>query len=488
MEPITFVDDFGNYYLYSTYKNQIVNIDKEISDLINDYLKDSSFVINQYSSCKFFNNDKIEFSIKRFFYLVENGFLRSDNPYTMSGRIFKEDIDVALSNLKVITFELTQRCNLKCLYCVYRDMYESSNFNKNFDLSFVKAKAVIDYFYNQLESHNSKSINRKFSIGFYGGEPLLNFKLLKQIVSYVDSLSPRNFYFDYNITTNGLLLDKYMDFLVNHNVSMLISLDGGSDASVYRKTRFDSDSFSIVFKNVSHLKNKYPEYFRQNVSFNAVFHDKSDLVQILSFFKENFDKIPMFSELTGVLVKKESLNSYRSMYQSLDLALCQNKAKIAPSIHHEINPILPKTFKFVEDCGGSHYRGYKHLLVGNLKTNHIPTASCTPFANKLFVSADGKFHPCEKVGYKYSLGSVDENGHIQINYQDILERYNGYYDRMAEKCIKCYRATSCVTCLFQRNLDCFPVNKEEMELYLKESINMIHCNMDLLNLNMNVIK
>lgn len=488
MEPIVFSDDFGNYYLYSTYKSQIVNIDKKIFDLATMYLKGSRFIPKDYPSYKEVNNGDGDFSIKRFYYLKKNGFFRKDNPYTMAGRIFEEDIDMALSNLKVITFELTQRCNLKCLYCVYRDMYESSAYNKKSDLSFRMAKAVIDYFYKRFENQKAISVHKEISIGFYGGEPLLNFVLLKQIVDYTEFLSPEKFSFNYNMTTNGVLLNRYMDFLVEHNIEILISLDGDSDSSLYRKTQNGVDSFPIVFKNVLLLKNKYPDYFKRNVSFNAVFHNKSDIIKMIPFFKKNFNKVPMISELTTVSLKKDSQNIYRDLYQSLDIAISLNKDKLSPDIHHEINPLLPRTFKFVEDYGGSHYRGYKHLLMGNMKMDHIPTASCIPFANKLFVSADGKFHPCERVGYAYPLGFVDKDGEIQIDVQAILKRYNDYYNKMARKCVKCYRAISCTTCLFQRNLECYPVNKEEMRQYLIKSINEIKKNQHLLNFHMNDIK
>lgn len=486
MKPIVFVDNSKNYYLYSVYKNQIINIDRKLYDLITEYLNNPRMFVSNY----FFKDrdEELNYVFKRFNYLKKNGFFKIDNPYTVNGRLFVEDIEMALSNLKVITFELTQKCNLKCTYCVYREMYDSSAPNESVDLSFDIAKAVIDFFYKQFNSNAAASINRSVSIGFYGGEPLLRFDLLKQILCYSKDLNTQNFSFHYNITTNGLLLDKYMDFLVENNVTLLVSLDGDLSTSKYRLTRNNSDSFPVVFRNLVQLKDNYPEYFKKNVSFNAVFHNRSDILKILTFFKINFDTIPIFSELTSVSLKKEYEEVYKSMFQSVNRAVQLNKDLISPVIHHKINPILPQTFKFVEGCGGSHYRGYRHLLTRNMKMNHIPTASCTPFANKLFVSADGKFHPCEKVGHDYPLGYIDENFNVKIDYKSILDRYNGYYDRIAQKCIKCYRVNSCTTCLFQRDLDCQPINREEMTQYLKNSINSIRRNKSILNLHKNSIQ
>ncbi len=71
--------------------------------------------------------------------------------------------------------------------------------------------------------------------GFYGGEPLLNMNLIKQIIEYIDSLPKiKNTYFIYNMTTNALLLDKYMNFIVEKKINLLISLDGDEYSHSYR--------------------------------------------------------------------------------------------------------------------------------------------------------------------------------------------------------------------------------------------------------------
>lgn len=488
MKPIVFNDGFDCFYLYSFYKNKIVNIDNLLYELIKKCLNENKSIDLAISSLKLNDHDaNLDYAIKRFHYLKRQGFFRSDNPYTMTGRLVLDDVRVALSNLKSITFELTQKCNFKCKYCVYRDLYKTSVCEKK-DLSFEVAKAVIDYFYERFDSEDSPSVNRGVSIGFYGGEPLLKFDLLKQIVCYSNSLKSNRFYFHYNMTTNGYLLDKYLDFIVESDITLLVSLDGDFDTSKYRQTQKDIDSYPKVFNNLMEMKDRYPDYFRDKVSFNAVFHNKSDIINVLTFFKENFDKIPMLSELTSVSLKKEYEETYNCMFQSVEAAIDLNENKISPLVHHEINPVLPRAFKFIENYGGSHYGGYKHLLADNIRLNHIPTASCTPFANKLFVSADGKFHPCEKVGYEYPLGFVNESFLVEIDPVALVNRYNSYYDRIAKKCTKCYKANSCTICLFQREMDCHSINRKQMINHLKNGINSIKKNLSILNVQMNSMR
>jgi uncharacterized protein len=90
-------------------------------------------------------------------------------------------------------------------------------------------------------------------------------------VEYVDNKLPGNFrHFTFSMTTNALLLHKYMDFLVEHNFSLLISLDGDKENTSYRVDQKGNPAFETIVKNVNLLRGKYPEYFDKKVNFNAV--------------------------------------------------------------------------------------------------------------------------------------------------------------------------------------------------------------------------
>lgn len=110
---------------------------------------------------------------------------------------------------------MTDLCNLRCKYCGYGDFYNTHEKRENNFLNFSDAKALIDYLYNIWGHYSGTTFPRKIMFGFYGGEPLLNMNLIKQIIEYIDSLPKiKNTYFIYNMTTNALLLDKYMNFIV----------------------------------------------------------------------------------------------------------------------------------------------------------------------------------------------------------------------------------------------------------------------------------
>lgn len=138
-------------------------------------------------------------------------------------------------------------------------------------------------------------------IGFYGGEPLLNFSLIRNIVEYCETMKHK-IHFGYTITINAVILDKYADYLVKNNFLIVISLDGNERNHSYRIDRDGINSFNSVISNVDLLRNKYPDYFDKNVTFNAVLHDRNMVEEINNYIFQRYGKNP---------------STYRDAYQFL---------------------------------------------------------------------------------------------------------------------------------------------------------------------------
>lgn len=83
-------------------------------------------------------------------------------------------VDYFERKIEKITLQVTQNCNLRCDYCVYSGSYPN-RVHGNRVMSFDTAKKCIDYLFSN--SSEKKSVN----IGFYGGEPLLEFDLIKNV-------------------------------------------------------------------------------------------------------------------------------------------------------------------------------------------------------------------------------------------------------------------------------------------------------------------
>ena len=181
--------------------------------------------------------------------------------YTSSfkGIVTGYTIHNALVKLSQIIFETTTLCNLRCEYCCYSEGYDTfdSRREKSGNMKFETAKSIIDYFVGLFQNEPpSNAPKEPFAISFYGGEPLMNFNVVNQIVKYAESVEFRNRYLFFTMTTNAMLLAKHSDFLAQHNFKMLISLDGSKDNDSYRKTQNGNPSFNIVMKNLKAVESK----------------------------------------------------------------------------------------------------------------------------------------------------------------------------------------------------------------------------------------
>ena len=215
-------------------------------------------------------------------------------------------IEYNLIHLKQLVFEVTDACNLKCKYCGYADFYQGYDERINKMLPFKKAQLIIDYLHDLWRKNYVKGTSFPISISFYGGEPLLNVPLIKQIISYLESLDFVGKKFFYNMTTNAMLLDKYMDFIVEKEIRLLISLDGDEEGQSYRIDHVGRNSFSRVIHNIKLLQEKYPDYFDKLVQFNAVLHNRNSVEATYRFIKDNFNKSPRIAPLNNSGIKDDN--------------------------------------------------------------------------------------------------------------------------------------------------------------------------------------
>lgn len=137
----------------------------------------------------------------------------------------ENNIKEYLANTSQITFEITERCNLSCLYCGYGKLYSNRGDRQGRSLSVTNAITFLDYLKDLWENGGDTQGNAQLIVSFYGGEPLLNIDFITQVVDYIEKhLAGYNRMFTYSMTTNALLLSKYIDYLVDKNFRLLISV------------------------------------------------------------------------------------------------------------------------------------------------------------------------------------------------------------------------------------------------------------------------
>ena len=159
-----------------------------------------------------------------------SGFLNRAYPKIFSGCIECDPVNAPSMKCKVITFQVTNGCNLKCSYC-----YE---INKKQDyMTFEVAKKFIDQLLNnQYSNYGLDPVNSPGVVfEFIGGEPFLNVELITQICDYIEERlihleHPWLMYHRYGITSNGTLYftESVQEFLkrYGHLLSLSITVDG----------------------------------------------------------------------------------------------------------------------------------------------------------------------------------------------------------------------------------------------------------------------
>lgn len=183
------------------------------------------------------------------------------------------DADLRPTGVGSVLLNVTHHCNLACAYCIMampelQDAYQ----DEKHSLTEEKGKACIDL----LADVGYRDV---VSITFFGGEPLLKFKLIESIVEYAEATYPGRF--TYQVITNGCLMRPEMyDFFKKNRFSFIWSLDG--EPEVHDRLRCfkkvgNGSVFAQSFAALQALRAAWPEcriginitYFKQTMELPA---------------------------------------------------------------------------------------------------------------------------------------------------------------------------------------------------------------------------
>ena len=359
------------------------------------------------------------------------------------------DIEYSLANLKQLVFEVTDACNLRCKYCAYADLYEGYDQRENLKLPFQKPKLIIDYLYEYWEKRYCIEVNDPITIGFYGGEPLLNVPFIQQVINYIESLNPIGKKFHYNMTTNAILLDRYMDFLAENEFRLLISLDGDEKGQSYRVDTKGKNSFDKVLANIQLLRSKYPSYFEHYVMFNSVLHNRNEVESTYRFIKDKFGKEPMISPLNNSGVRKDKLQEFYQAYQNVATSI--QKANNCEALKNELFIKSPETgalVNYIYHHTGNVFNDYNDLLLGREGSSFPPSGTCIPFSKKMFITVKGRILQCEKIDHEFALGQIT-NKKVELNLEQAARQHNKYTFRYMNQCKTCAAKQLCTQCVYQ---------------------------------------
>lgn len=151
-----------------------------------------------------------------------------------------------------IVMEIANDCNLRCKYCYG----EGGTYGKKAALMDIgTAKKCIDF----LIYHGNKS--QPLGVVFFGGEPLMNFKVVEEVIDYCNEKAKENegLSFSFGMTTNALLLDSYkINYLKENKVMITVSIDGPKEYhNINRIFANGQGSYEIAEKKIIELLKVY---------------------------------------------------------------------------------------------------------------------------------------------------------------------------------------------------------------------------------------
>ena len=132
--------------------------------------------------------------------------------------------------VKALCLHIAHSCNLNCSYCFAS---QGKYHGERALMSFEVGKRALDFL---IENSGSR---HNLEVDFFGGEPLMNFDVVKQLVAYARSVEKQhNKNFRFTLTTNGMLIDDdVIDFANRECVNVVLSLDGRKE--VHDRFRVD---------------------------------------------------------------------------------------------------------------------------------------------------------------------------------------------------------------------------------------------------------
>ncbi|MDR1223814.1 MAG: radical SAM peptide maturase [Tannerella sp.] len=356
-----------------------------------------------------------------------------------------------LINLKQIVFEVTERCNLNCRYCGLADMYNGNQNRNTRQLSFRKARLLIEYLASLWKENHSEGSFQPVTVSFYGGEPLLNMLFIKNVISCLEQLPDTGKYFHYGMTTNAMLLDRHMDYLAEKHFHLLISLDGDKAAHSYRTDHAGNNSFCRVFGNIKRLQEKYPDYFRQLVTFNSVLHNRNNVETTHRFIMDNFGKAPTISPLNNSGILPEKIDEFREMYRNkMDSMTATGNCEAIESEVFISAPRIYELAQYIYKQSGNVFSNFNELLFDFTGMDMFPTGTCTPFLKKMFITAGGDILQCEKIDHDFVLGHIHDD-RVDLDCQAIADHYNRHVSKCLGQCANCADSRQCSQCVY--NMD-----------------------------------
>ena len=343
--------------------------------------------------------------------LKEAGQLFTEDTYKDASIYFKKRKTV----VKALWLHIAHDCNLACKYC----FAEEGEYHGDRSLmSYEVGKKALDF----LIANSGNRVN--LEVDFFGGEPLMNFQVVKDLVAYGRSQEKEhNKKFRFTLTTNGMLLnDDVMEFANKEMANVVLSIDGRKEVHDFmRPTRNGKGSYDLIidkFKKMAELRNQTNYYVRGTFTHHNLDFSKDVLHLADMGFKQISAEPVVAPEDTDYAITEADLPK---LFEEYDLL-----AKEMVKREKEGNGF--NFFHFLIDMTGGPCL-YKRL------------SGCGSGTEYLAVTPWGDLYPCHQfVGMEeFKLGNVDTG----IEKTELVDEFKLCNVYAKDKCRDCFARFYC---------------------------------------------
>ena len=327
--------------------------------------------------------------------------------------LFKERQSV----VKAICLHVAHGCNMTCGYCFAGD---GEYHGPQALMSYEVGKRALDWL---IENSGTR---RNLEVDFFGGEPLLNFDVVKKLVAYGrQQEKEHNKNFRFTLTTNGVLLDdEVIDFANKEMSNVVISLDGRKDINDnMRKTRGGKGTYDMIlpaFKKLAESRNQQDYYMRGTYThYNTDF--TNDILHMADLgFKELSIEPVVAPDDAPYALKESDMPKLLSEYERLACEILDRK----------------------REGKGRNFNFYHYMIDltgGPCIVKRIP--GCGVGTEYVAVTPSGDLYPCHQfVGdEKFLLGNIYDG----ITNDSVCHQFKSCNIYSHEECADCFAKLYC---------------------------------------------
>ncbi|WP_206460328.1 thioether cross-link-forming SCIFF peptide maturase [Anaerovorax sp. IOR16] len=334
--------------------------------------------------------------------------------FSDDSQITNEMLEGRGSVIKAMCLHVAHDCNLRCKYC-FAD--KGAYVGERALMSLETGKKAIDFLLNQSGSR------RNLELDFFGGEPLMNFDVVKELVRYGrEAEKPLNKNIRFTITTNGVLLDEAkMDFINKEMSNVILSVDGRKEVNdEMRQTINGQGSYDVIMDNYLRFVEKREGLYYVRGTFTAKNLDfAEDVKHLVDLGFKNVSVEPVVTD------------------PSLDYALHDSDAETIKAEYDRLTELFLEYEKQGKEFSFFHF---------NLDLNQGPcvykrVAGCGAGTEYVAVSPEGDVYPCHQfVGNEeFKLGNVSDS----VFENKLFDRFNKAHIYNKEACQECWAKFYC---------------------------------------------